>query len=131
MAAEKGLTNIQFARLRNLVSLDLPDALDEMTYVANATNFRRAFLNTFSEPGWDWSVVSKNPDVCMTYRGYLKFLQTDLETVYPIGDDRTKSKFKRGLEYIAKEMMSRGDVSFPKHWLPRHWLLNKCAQNIY
>lgn len=112
MAVEKGFTHITFSRLRDLVSIDLPETLDEMTYVANATNFRRALLNTFSRPDWDWKIVSQSADVCMTYRGYLKFLETDLQTVYPIGDDRSKSKFKRGLEYIAKEMMSRGDVSY-------------------
>jgi pyoverdine/dityrosine biosynthesis protein Dit1 len=47
----------------------------------------------------------------MTYRGYIKFLQTDLETVYPVDGTRTKSKYKRGIEYIAKQMMARGDVS--------------------
>ncbi|KAL3595872.1 hypothetical protein FPOAC2_10242 [Fusarium poae] len=81
-----------------------------MTYVANASNFRRALLNTFSKPGWSWDQVRQSDDQCMTYRGYIKFLQTDLETVYPVGEDRTKSKYKRGIEYIAKQMMARGDA---------------------
>lgn len=82
-----------------------------MTYVANASNFRRALLNTFSRPDWEWKSVSQSEDVCLTYRGYIKFLETDLETVYPIGDERSKTKYKRGIEYIAKQMMARGDVS--------------------
>ncbi|KAF5024489.1 hypothetical protein F66182_3429 [Fusarium sp. NRRL 66182] len=110
MAAEKGLHNISFARLRDLVDIDLPRDLDEMTYVANASNFRRALLNTFSKPGWSWDEVRQLDDQCMTYCGYIKFLQTDLETVYPVGESRTKSKYKRGIEYIAKQMMARGDA---------------------
>jgi pyoverdine/dityrosine biosynthesis protein Dit1 len=111
LAAAKGLEHIVFARLGDLVTINLPSELDEMTYVANASNFRRALLNTFSRPDWSWEEVRQGEDACLTYRGYIKFLQTDLETVYPIGENRTKSKYKRGLEYIAKQMMARGDVS--------------------
>ncbi|KAM5356540.1 hypothetical protein ACJ41O_003186 [Fusarium nematophilum] len=110
LAAAKGLSNISFARLRDLVDIDLPKELDEMTYVANASNFRRALLNTFSQPGWSWDEVRQMEDVCLTYRGYIRFLQTDLETVYPLGEDRSKSRYKRGIEYIAKQMMARGDA---------------------
>ncbi|KAG8355798.1 hypothetical protein FVEN_g6517 [Fusarium venenatum] len=110
LAAEKEFHNISFSRLRDLVEIDLPKELDEMTYVANASNFRCALLNTFSKPGWSWDQVRQSDDQCMTYRGYIKFLQTDLETVYPVGEGRSKSKYKRGIEYIAKQMMARGDA---------------------
>lgn len=93
------------------MSISLPEQLDEMTYVANASNFRRALLNTFGNPNWEWKEVSQSEDVCLTYRGYIKFLETDLADVYPLEDGRTKSKYKRGIEYIAKQMMCRGDVS--------------------
>lgn len=111
MAKKEGFEHILFSRLRDLVSIPLPENLDEMTYVANASNFRLALLNTFSRPDWDWKEISKSEDVCMTYRGYIKFLETDLLTVYPQGEDRSKSRYKRGIEYIAKQMLSRGDVS--------------------
>ncbi|KAF9776901.1 hypothetical protein IL306_004846 [Fusarium sp. DS 682] len=110
MAVEKEFNNISFARLRDLVEIDLPKDLEEMTYVANASNFRRALLNTFSKPGWSWDEVRQSDDQCMTYRGYIKFLQTDLETVYPVDGNRSKSKYKKGIEYIAKQMMIRGDA---------------------
>ncbi|CAF3447666.1 unnamed protein product [Fusarium graminearum] len=63
-----------------------------------------------NKPGWSWEQVRQSDDQCMTYRSYIKFLQTDLETVYPVGENRTKSKYKRGIEYIAKQMMARGDA---------------------
>ncbi|GAB0137642.1 hypothetical protein EsDP_00005899 [Epichloe bromicola] len=110
LAHVKGFSRIEFSRLRDLVSLSLPAELDEMTYVANASNFRRALLNTFGNPNWEWEEVSRIKDVCLTYRGYMKFLQTDLADVYPVGDGRTKSRYKRGIEYIAKQMMTRGDA---------------------
>ena len=111
LAITKECTDIEFARLRDLVSLSVPEDLDEMTYVANASNFRRALLNTFGNPGWDWKQVSQSEDVCLTYRGYIKFLETDLADVYPLTEGRSKSRYKRGIEYIAREMMGRGDVS--------------------
>ncbi|KAJ3492999.1 hypothetical protein NLG97_g5015 [Lecanicillium saksenae] len=110
LAVDHEYTNITFSRLRDLVSISVPDDLDEMTYVSNATNFRRALLNTFSRPDWNWKEVSQSEDVCLTYRGYIKFLETDLQHVYPIGENRSKTKFKRGIETIAREMMARGDA---------------------
>jgi pyoverdine/dityrosine biosynthesis protein Dit1 len=111
LAQTKGFKHIAFSRLRDLVTLTLPDELDEMTYVANASNFRRALLNEFSDPNWQWQEVKQNEDVCLTYRGYIKFLETDLENVYPQGPQRSKSKYKKGVEYIAKQMLARGHVS--------------------
>lgn len=111
MAADRGFDKIAFSRLRHLVELSLPESLDEMTYVANASNFRRALLNDFGSADWEWKEVSQNEDVCLTYRGYIKFLETDLKDVYPISEGRSKKKYKRGIEYIAKQMLARGDVS--------------------
>ncbi|KAM0243076.1 hypothetical protein ACHAP5_006957 [Fusarium lateritium] len=122
MVVKKGFHNICFSRLRDLVDVNLPEDLDEMTYVANASNFRRALLNAFSKPGWSWDEVRQMDDQCMTYRGYIKFLETDLETVYPVNESRSKSKYKRGIEYIAKQMMARGDAfaNAVRHRYPDH-----------
>ncbi|TQN63864.1 Spore wall maturation protein DIT1, partial [Colletotrichum shisoi] len=112
LAAEKNLSNIEFSRLQDLVHLpNLPSRLEEITYVANATNFRRALLNTFGRADYDPSKeISQNQDTCLTYRGYIKFLETDLRHVYPVGEDRSKTKFKTGIEYISKQMLQRGDA---------------------
>ncbi|KAK4678468.1 hypothetical protein QC764_307890 [Podospora pseudoanserina] len=124
LAVEKGFgNNIKFSRLQDLLHVFPGNDLDEITYVANATEFRRALLNTFGRPDFDASVeICCNEDTCMTYRGYIKFLETDLRHVYPLGSDRSKSKFKRGTEHIAKNMLMRGDAfaravreRFPNH----------------
>lgn len=112
LSARQGFHHIEFSRLKDLVHIDVPDELDEITYVANATNFRLALLKHFSRPEYNPSLkISEDEDTCMTYRGYIKFLATDLQDVYPVGDGRSKSKYKKGVEYIAKQMLSRGDVS--------------------
>ncbi|KAL9946834.1 dityrosine synthesis enzyme [Verticillium nonalfalfae] len=114
MAWAKGFEHIRFSRLQDLVHLpNLPSSLNEITYVANATNFRRQLLNTFGRSDYDPSTeITKNEDTCQTYRGYIKFLETDLALVYPVGEDngRSKSSYKKGIEYISKQMLQRGDA---------------------
>ncbi|KAL1855891.1 hypothetical protein Daus18300_010869 [Diaporthe australafricana] len=111
MSAAKEFNNIKFNRLKDLVHVDVPDELDEITYVSNATNFRLALLNSFSKRDYDVDLkIADHEDTCLTYRGYLKFLETDLQTIYPINEERSKKKYKKGLGYIAKQMLFRGDA---------------------
>ncbi|KAI1370220.1 Pyoverdine/dityrosine biosynthesis protein-domain-containing protein [Hypoxylon crocopeplum] len=111
LRARKEFNCIEFCRLKDIVHVDVPDELDEIKYVANATNFRHALLQQFSRPGYNVSLrISEDEDTCLTYRGYIKFLETDLQNVYPVGEGRSKSKYKRGVEYIAKQMLKRGDA---------------------
>ncbi|KAM7212220.1 pyoverdine dityrosine biosynthesis [Rhypophila decipiens] len=110
LAVEKGYKHIEFSRLQDLVHLEnLPAQMDDMIYVANATNFRRALLNTYGDPDFNPRYeISNNEDTCLTYRGYLKFLRTDLRHTYLIGQGRSRSKYKTGIECIAKAMLERG-----------------------
>ncbi|KAI1778839.1 Pyoverdine/dityrosine biosynthesis protein-domain-containing protein [Hypoxylon cercidicola] len=111
LRARKDFQHIEFCRLKDIVHVDVPDELDEIRYVANATNFRHALLQQFSKPGYNVSLrISEDEDTCLTYRGYIKFLETDLQNVYPVGEGRSKSKYKKGVEYIAKQMLTRGDA---------------------
>ncbi|KAH8651434.1 putative pyoverdine/dityrosine biosynthesis protein [Xylariales sp. PMI_506] len=111
LSSEKNFSYIEFSRLKDIVNISVPNQLDEITYVANATNFRHSLLTNFSTPGFDVSTkIHEEEDTCLTYRGYIKFLTTDLQNVYPVGDGRSKSQYKRGLEYIAKQMLTRGDA---------------------
>ncbi|KAK0644302.1 taurine catabolism dioxygenase TauD [Cercophora newfieldiana] len=123
LATAKAFKHIKFSRLNDLLHTDLPNELDEMTYVANATEFRRLLLNNFSRPNWDSALeISTNEDTCLTYTGYLKFLETDLENVYPVGANRSRKQYKKGISSIAKQMLFRGDAfaravreRFPTH----------------
>ncbi|KAK7943568.1 uncharacterized protein PG986_012681 [Apiospora aurea] len=114
MSAEKGFSrHIGFARLKDVVQIqaDLPDELDEIVYVCNASNFRHAFLAAFGDERLDVSCrIKEDDDTCMTYRGYIRFLSTDLQNVYPTGPGRSKSQYKKGVQYIAKMMLKRGDA---------------------
>ncbi|KAI1486752.1 putative pyoverdine/dityrosine biosynthesis protein [Biscogniauxia mediterranea] len=111
LRARQNYSHIDFCRLKDLVCIDVPNELDEMTYVANATNFRHGLLAQFSKPGFDASLrISEDEDTCLTYKGYIRFLGTDLRYVYPVGPGQSKRKFQKGIKYIAKQMLNRGDA---------------------
>lgn len=107
----KGFTNISFSRLKDLVSLPLPPKLEEITYVANATNFRREVMNNFGKKDLDIDhEIAINPDVNLTYCGYKRFLQSDLRYLYPLSSTRSQNSYKKDIKYIAKQMLIRGYV---------------------
>lgn len=111
LSTEKGLKHIEFSRLKDLVEMKVPDEMNQIKYISNATNFRHALLAQHGDPKFDASAkIHSDEDTCLTYRGYIKFLTTDLEDVYPVGLQRTKSQYKKGVEYIAQQMLFRGDV---------------------
>lgn len=111
MANDKGFKHIQFSRLKDLAKINIPDELDQIKYISNATNFRHALLSQFGNPNYDVSTkIHEDEDTCLTYRGYIKFLMTDLQDVYPVGTKMSKSQYKKGVEYVAKQMLFRGDV---------------------
>lgn len=114
MAVQKGFEHIDFSRLRDLVNFPIPEKLEEITYVANATNFRRYLLNKFGQDNLDIDhEIATKPDTLMTYRGYRRFLESDLQYVFPAGNGRTSNGYKRNVKYLAKEMLIRGYVSLP------------------
>lgn len=113
MAVEKGFKHVQFSRLKDLVNLpDLPDVLNEITYIANATNFRRALVNQFGDPNFDANrEIAEKEDTRLTYQGYSRFLDHDLRFIFLRSESRSGRQYKRDVKYLCKEMITRGDVS--------------------
>ncbi|KAH7129550.1 Pyoverdine/dityrosine biosynthesis protein-domain-containing protein [Dactylonectria estremocensis] len=130
MAKDKGCTHIGFSRLKDLINFPLPEQLGEITYVANATNFRRYLMNKYGKEDIDINhEIATSPDTLMTYRGYRRFLESDLQYIFPTGKGtansgqvRTSNGYKRDVKYLAKEMLIRGyafaeavKAAFPNH----------------
>lgn len=112
MALEKGFDHIRFSRIRDLVDFPLPEKIEEITYVANATNFRRFMFNNFGKENIDIDhEIATIPDTKMTYLGYRRFLESDLKHIFPLSKDRSNHSYKRDVRYIAKQMLIRGYVS--------------------
>ncbi|MCJ1387730.1 hypothetical protein MMC18_000573 [Xylographa bjoerkii] len=105
----KRCEHIEFSRLKDLVSLPLPAELEEVTYIANATNFRRALLNKFARDDLDVSQeIAEKEDTRLTYCGYTRFLENDLQYIFPRSTSRSGKKYKKDVKLLAKEMIARG-----------------------
>ncbi|KAL8834802.1 MAG: hypothetical protein Q9170_003598 [Blastenia crenularia] len=112
MAVRKGFDHIDFSRLRDLVNFPLPEKLEEITYVANATNFRRFLFNNYGKDNFDIDhEIATNPDTQMTYLGYRRFLESDLKYIFPLSKSRSNHAYKRDVKYLAKQMLIRGYVN--------------------
>ena len=112
MAVQKGFAHIAFSRLRDLVNFPLPERLEEITYVANATNFRRFLFNKYGKDDLDIDhEIATNPDTQLTYLGYRRFLESDLRHIFPLREGRSHRSYKRDVQYLAKQMLIRGHVS--------------------
>ena len=112
MAVQKGFNQVDFSRLKDLVNFPLPEKLEEITYVANATNFRRFLFNKYGKDDLDIEhEIATNPDTRMTYLGYRRFLESDLRYIFPLGEGRSNHSYKRDVKYLAKQMLIRGHVS--------------------
>ncbi|KAH6384617.1 hypothetical protein HBI14_214490 [Parastagonospora nodorum] len=115
LTKDKGYSHIEFARLKDLLGIpNLSDEMNAMTYAAVAPSIRLALMHRYGNFNWDAgfgdSYVNNDENKRLTYCGYLKFLTSDLASIYPIGPGRTKSAFKKGVEIIAKSMLKRGEA---------------------
>ncbi|KAL8748297.1 MAG: hypothetical protein Q9184_007420, partial [Pyrenodesmia sp. 2 TL-2023] len=123
----KRFPHIEFSRLRQLVAIDLPEQLDEVTYVANATNFRRALLTQFGRDGLDvHTLIQENEDTRLTFCGHSRFLTNDLRYIFPKSELRGSNQYKRDVKFLAREMIRRGFAfaAAIKHNFPDHLRLS-------
>ena len=119
MADKKGFNRIDFSRLKDLVDIPLPEKLDEIIYVANATNFRRFLFNKYGKDDLDIDhEITSNSDTRMTYLGYRRFLESDLRFIFPLGEGRSNKGYKRNVKYVAKQMLIRGYVCIYQSFSP-------------
>ena len=79
--------------------------------MANCTSFRRLLLNQYGKANLDIDEeITKNADTKLTYLGYKRFLESDLQHIFPRGKRRSAHSYKRDCKYLAKRMLIRGYV---------------------
>lgn len=111
MAADKKFTYVTFARLKDILDVEVFNNVREITYVANCSNFRRLLINEFANDHLDVDKeITENPDTRLTYLGYRKFLESDLKHIFTTGKNLTRNQYKRDVKYLAKQMIFRGYV---------------------
>lgn len=111
MTTSLGFSRLKFSRIKDLVDFPNPSALNEITYVASATNFRRCLLNQYGNDDIDIEhEISTKPDTMATYLGYRRFLVSDLKYIFPLGASRSKTAYKKDVKFLAQQMLIRGYV---------------------
>ena len=134
MAANNGGHSIRFARISqasNLLNLqdELAGELDGDGYQRLAPTVRSALETTFREENFDVSsYIKADENVKATYRGYIKFLTTDLALQFSEKEGgvissgssdssgstnsggSSKTSLKRKAQKVAKQMITRGKV---------------------
>ncbi|MCJ1312423.1 hypothetical protein MMC25_006097, partial [Agyrium rufum] len=80
----KQYEHIEFSRLEDLVNIQLPAELDEVTFVANATNFRRALMNQFGKDDMDVKEeIANDENMRLSWCGHKRYLENDLRFIFP------------------------------------------------
>lgn len=117
MARDCKCDHVKFLRLRNLIAgSDNKEAITEEEYVKDAPLFRNEILTKFLPENFDPDVhVAKDQDATRTYRGYIKFLETDLAPLHAEKEVKTKAQIKKNCEEVAKKMIVRGKVATVCH----------------
>ncbi|KAL1304351.1 hypothetical protein AAFC00_000749 [Neodothiora populina] len=106
--ASRNCQHISFARLSSLVSDECPEPTTLTEYLENAQWYRDQLLQQHLPKGFDVDVALKEQiNTLLTYRGYIKFLATDLK-YEPSRQGLSKSKVKKMNETVAKRMIVRG-----------------------
>ncbi|EED16026.1 transferase family protein [Talaromyces stipitatus ATCC 10500] len=123
MVIQKGFNSISFARIKDLLDVHVPPKMSEIVYVANCTNFRRLLLNQYGKPDLDIDhEIATNVNTKLTYLGYKRFLESDLQHIFRRGENRSAHRYKQDCKYLAKQMLIRGYAfagaiksAFPDH----------------
>ncbi|KAI4221412.1 MAG: hypothetical protein LQ349_007846, partial [Xanthoria aureola] len=107
MAKDHGCDHVQFLRIVNLLGGERSDEpINEEEYLKAAPLFRDELLTRYLPEGFDADAhIAKETDTTLTYRGYIKFLETDLANQ---GEGETKAQLKKRYEATAKMMIVRG-----------------------
>lgn len=109
MATECGCSNIKFLRLPMLLGEDGNGPTTEEEYLKNISYYRDNIIERYLPAGFDVEAhIKKDTDSTLTYRGYIKFLETDLAQRPADEEPKSKSQMKKIYEEIAKKMIVRG-----------------------
>jgi pyoverdine/dityrosine biosynthesis protein Dit1 len=122
MVQESNFSHIEFVRLSDLLHSVDDSPHDIESYKTKAPSLRSELIKKYKPVNYDISLkIRSDEDVCTTYRGYIKFLTTDL--AHTIGRPElyaSNNQCKRVIEKIAKDMICRGHVGHFTHFFYNH-----------
>ncbi|EFQ36191.1 pyoverdine/dityrosine biosynthesis protein [Colletotrichum graminicola M1.001] len=115
MAAQKGYTGIKLLRVMDFLGLTKEDEpLTKETYMELVAESRATLEAQFGDPDKDVrAMIDTDNDTLMTYRGFIRFLETDLRNSPVAAHAKSGHKYRKVVKEVAMKMMMRAE-SFTK-----------------
>ncbi len=112
----KELHHVKALRIVDLLDHPNTENLTRDEYLDHAGCYRRELIAKYSPVDFDArEAIKKETDICMTYRGYIKFLTKDLKysrvAEETQSQENPKKRYKEAIENLALKMIVRGKVS--------------------
>jgi hypothetical protein len=114
MAAKKNFTGIKLIRVMDLLGYTDGSPLTKEQYMSLVDKSRADLESQFGNP--DQSIrqmIKEDNDTLMTYRGFIRFLETDLRYSPIAAHTKSGSHYRRVVKEVAMKMMVRAE-SFTK-----------------
>ncbi|KAK4061987.1 uncharacterized protein Triagg1_10150 [Trichoderma aggressivum f. europaeum] len=123
MAEAKGYDRLKFMRIMNLVGISDSIQVTKEEYVGRVDESRRMLVEKYTPKGFDArEAIANDPDIKLTYNGYIKLLNRDLRYSPVTANDTTEEEYKQTVERVASDLITRGkayaaiiDDNFPDH----------------
>ncbi|KDN61691.1 putative pyoverdine/dityrosine biosynthesis protein [Colletotrichum sublineola] len=115
MAAQKGYTGIKLLRVMDFLGLTKEDEpLTKEKYMELVEESRATLEAQFGDPDKDVrAMIDTDNDTLMTYRGFIRFLETDLRNSPIAAHAKSGHKYRKIVKEVAMKMMMRAE-SFTK-----------------
>ncbi|KAK2027389.1 pyoverdine/dityrosine biosynthesis protein [Colletotrichum zoysiae] len=115
MAAKKGYTGIKLLRVMDFLGLTKEDEpLTKERYMELVDESRATLEAQFGDPDKDVrAMIDTDNDTLMTYRGFIRFLETDLRNSPVAAHATSGHKYRKIVKEVAMKMMMRAE-SFTK-----------------
>ncbi|KAL7958005.1 Pyoverdine/dityrosine biosynthesis domain-containing protein [Trichoderma compactum] len=123
MAEAKGYDRLKFVRIMNLVGVSDSIQVTKEEYISRVDECRRLLVENYMPKGFDArEAIANDPDIKLTYSGYIKLLNRDLRYSPVTANDTTDEEYKQTVERVASDLITRGkayaaiiDDNFPEH----------------
>jgi pyoverdine/dityrosine biosynthesis protein Dit1 len=115
MAAKKGFTGIKMMRVMDFLGFtDRKSTLTKEKYMSLVDKSRAELESQFGNPDKNIrQMIKEDNDTLMTYRGFIRFLETDLRHSSIAAHTTSGSQYRKVVKEVAMKMMVRAE-SFTK-----------------
>lgn len=111
---KRGFKNLRLQRVMEIIGLTYQRPLTRETYMSLTSKSRATLLAKYGKSDDDIRrMIESDQDTLTTYRGFIRFLESDLKYTTVATRACSGSQYRKGVKAIAKAMMIRAE-SFTK-----------------